>query len=65
MFEPVIEVNEFLKVYGDFKAVDRISFEVYPGEIYGLLGPIQTRASRNAPDSNNSIYSGFVLAVVI
>ncbi len=39
MSEPVIEVNEFLKVYGDFKAVDRISFEVYPGEIYGLLGP--------------------------
>lgn len=35
----VIEVKDFYKVYGDFVAVDHISFEVRPGEIFGLLGP--------------------------
>lgn len=39
MPEPIIEVRDFRKVYGDFAAVDRISFAVQPGEIFGLLGP--------------------------
>ena len=34
-----VEVIDFRKVYGDFVAVDGISFEVQPGEIFGLLGP--------------------------
>ena len=39
MGQPVIEVREFIKRYGDHVAVDRISFNVHRGEIYGLLGP--------------------------
>jgi ABC-2 type transport system ATP-binding protein len=39
MNESVIEVRNFSKHYGDFVAVDEISFEVGRGEIYGLLGP--------------------------
>lgn len=39
MAEPVIEVKEFRKTYGDYVAVDRISFDVKRGEIFGLLGP--------------------------
>jgi len=39
MSEPVIEVRDFRKCYGDFVAVDNISFEVKQGEIFGLLGP--------------------------
>lgn len=39
MNDPVIEVRDFKKVYGDFVAVDGISFEVQKGEIFGLLGP--------------------------
>jgi ABC-2 type transport system ATP-binding protein len=39
MGEPVIEVKDFRKTYGDFVAVDGISFEVQKGEIFGLLGP--------------------------
>jgi ABC-2 type transport system ATP-binding protein len=39
MKEPVIKVNEFRKTYGDFVAVNGISFEVHEGEIFGLLGP--------------------------
>ena len=39
MNEPVIQVKDFRKVYGDLVAVDGISFEVQRGEIFGLLGP--------------------------
>jgi ABC-2 type transport system ATP-binding protein len=39
MKENVIEVRDFRKVYGDFVAVDGISFSVQKGEIFGLLGP--------------------------
>ncbi len=39
MTDPEISVEDFRKVYGDFVAVDGISFEVMPGEIFGLLGP--------------------------
>jgi ABC-2 type transport system ATP-binding protein len=37
--ESVIKVKGFRKVYGDFVAVDGISFDVKRGEIFGLLGP--------------------------
>ena len=39
MREPIIQVKELTKSYGDFEAVKGISFEVYKGEIFGLLGP--------------------------
>ena len=39
MTEPIIEVRDFRKTYGDFTAVDGISFTVNRGEIFGLLGP--------------------------
>lgn len=32
-------VNQLTKKYGDFTAVNNVSFEVRPGEIFGLLGP--------------------------
>lgn len=35
----MIEVQNFRKQYGDFVAVDDISFAVARGEIFGLLGP--------------------------
>ncbi|MBE9472970.1 MAG: ABC transporter ATP-binding protein [Chloroflexi bacterium] len=39
MNAPVIKVTDFRKTYGDFVAVDGISFDVQQGEIFGLLGP--------------------------
>lgn len=35
----IIEVKELTKEYKNLKAVDNLSFEVYEGEILGLLGP--------------------------
>ena len=34
-----IQVNNLSKSFGEFKAVDDVSFQVHPGEIFSLLGP--------------------------
>lgn len=39
MTNTMIEVQNFRKAYGDYLAVDNISFVVKQGEIFGLLGP--------------------------
>lgn len=39
MSEKVIEVQDLVKVYKDVTAVDKISFDVYQGEIFSLVGP--------------------------
>lgn len=36
---PVIQANELTKRFGDFTAVDHVSFQVQAGEIVGYLGP--------------------------
>ncbi len=35
----VVTVRDLLKQYPGTTAVDRISFDVYPGEIFGMVGP--------------------------
>lgn len=35
----IISVSQLKKVYGDFTAVDGISFDVHQGETFGILGP--------------------------
>ena len=37
--QPIIQVSNLVKRYGNFEAVRGISFEVFEGEIFGLLGP--------------------------
>ena len=39
MMEKVIEVSHLTKEYKNLKAIDDLSFNVYQGEILGLLGP--------------------------
>jgi ABC-2 type transport system ATP-binding protein len=36
---PVIEVRDLTRRFDEFTAVDDVSFEVEPGEIFGFLGP--------------------------
>lgn len=37
--ESIIEVNDLVKVYGEMRAVDEVSFTVGRGELFGFLGP--------------------------
>lgn len=39
MNKPMIEVSDYTKKYGDFTAVDSVSFCVDEGEIFGFVGP--------------------------
>ncbi|KFC58041.1 ABC transporter ATP-binding protein [Flavobacterium gilvum] len=63
----VIEVNNLVKRFGNFTAVDHISFEVEQGEIFGFLGANgagKTTAMRmlcglSIPTSGTGIVAGF------
>ncbi len=35
----MIELLEFTKLYGDFKAVDKLSLKIEAGEMFGFIGP--------------------------
>ena len=37
--DPVLNLTDVVKKYGDFTAVDNVSFTIPKGSIYGLLGP--------------------------
>jgi len=36
---PVIQITDLTKRYGDFLAVDHLNFQIQDGEIFGFLGP--------------------------
>ncbi len=36
--EPIIEVDQLTRKFGSFTAVDQVTFQVWPGEIFGYLG---------------------------
>src|SRR5262245_35720815 len=65
-----IEVQEIVKRFGDFTAVDGISFSVDRGEIFGLLGPngagkstlIRMLTTLIAPTSGRGFINGFDIA---
>lgn len=62
-----IEVNHITKRFGDFTAVDNVSFRVGQGEIFGLLGPngagkstlIRIMTTLIAPSSGSVSVNGF------
>lgn len=70
MNEPIISVRELSKSFGGFKAVDRISFEVARGEIFGFLGANgagKTTAMRmlcglSRPSSGGGTVAGYDIA---
>jgi ABC-2 type transport system ATP-binding protein len=67
----VISVQELTKLYGDLVAVDRLSFDVAPGEILGLVGPngagktttLRALAGILRPTSGRVVIAGADLAV--
>jgi ABC-2 type transport system ATP-binding protein len=66
MRDPVIVVNDFRKLYGDFVALDGITFDVKQGEIFGLLGPngagktstLESLEGLRAPDGGSLVVAG-------
>jgi len=62
-----IEVKEITKKFGDFTAVDALSFKVEEGEIFGLLGPngagkstlIRMLTTLLTPTSGSGLVGGF------
>ncbi len=65
-----IEVNSLVKRFGDFTAVDAVSFSVGSGEIFGLLGPngagkstlIRMLVTLLTPTSGSASINGFDVA---
>lgn len=36
--KPLLQVHQLSKSYGTIKACDRISFNLYPGQVLGIVG---------------------------
>jgi ABC-2 type transport system ATP-binding protein len=67
MNETVIKTTKLTKRFGDFVAVDEISFEVHKGEIFGFLGAngagkttaIRMLCGLSIPSSGEAMVAGF------
>ena len=66
MSTPVLQVEGLRKAYGAIKAVDGVSFEVMPGEIFGVIGPngsgkttmFNSVLGQIAPDAGTIVLNG-------
>jgi len=66
----MFRVENLSKRFGDIRAVDRVSFQVAKGELYGLLGPngagktttMSMMAGLLAPDDGRILFDGVDLA---
>ena len=64
---PAVDVRNIVKRFGDFTAVDGISFSVARGEVFGLLGPngagkstlIRMMVTLLPPTSGTAVINGF------
>ena len=67
---PAVHIDTLVKRFGDFVAVDRVSLDVAPGEIFGFLGPngagkstiIRILCGLLAPTSGSATVHGFDVA---
>jgi ABC-2 type transport system ATP-binding protein len=65
--DSIIEIKNLTKIFGKFKAVDNISFDVKKGEIFGLLGPngagksttLRMLSTLSKPTSGTAIIGGY------
>ena len=64
---PAIVADKLTKTFGDLIAVDELQLEVFPGEIFGLVGPdgagkstsLRVLATIMDPDSGSATMAGF------
>ena len=67
---PAVKLDNLVKRFGDFVAVDHVSLEVAPGQIFGFLGPngagksttIRILCGLLAPSSGRATVHGFDVA---
>ena len=67
MHEPAIRTHDLTKKFGDFTAVDQVTFDVKEREIFGFLGPngagksttIRLLATLSVPTSGSATVAGF------
>jgi ABC-2 type transport system ATP-binding protein len=67
VLDAAVAVRNIVKRFGDFTAVDGISFSVAPGEIFGLLGPngagkstlIRMMVTLMPPTAGTAVINGF------
>jgi len=67
MTDYIITVENLVKKFGELAAVDNISFNVAPGEIFGFLGPngagktttINILCTLSKPTSGHATIDGF------
>src|SRR5215469_5518077 len=65
--EPIITVQHLVKKYGDFLAVNDISFSIHQGEIFGIIGPngagkttmVECISGLRSPDSGSISIQSF------
>jgi ABC-2 type transport system ATP-binding protein len=68
--QPILAVTGLVKKFGDFRAVDQVSFTVRPGTIFGFLGPngagktttIKMLAGLLQPDAGTITINGHAMA---
>ena len=66
----MIEAESLTKNYGSIRAVDRVSFKIPPGQVFGLLGPngagktttIKMLTTLTIPDSGRCLIDGLDVA---
>ena len=64
---PAIEFDQLVKTFGATTAVDKVSFKVFPGEVYGFIGPngagkttsMKILSTLDTPDSGSAKVDGF------
>jgi len=67
---PVVEVNALTRIFGDVIAVKAVSFQVQPGETFGLIGPngagkstlIKMLTTLLPPTSGQAMVAGYNVA---
>jgi ABC-2 type transport system ATP-binding protein len=64
---PAIEFDQLVRTFGKTVAVNKVSFKVYPGEVFGFIGPngagkttsMKILSTLDTPDSGSAKVDGF------